>query len=256
MSKGRVLVIDGDEWSRTLLVNYLGAAGYEVHTAAGAREGFDRVRALEPDCIVCDVALPDIDGFWVARRVRAEASKVAATPLLFLTQADDLPGRLHGLKVGADVFLTKPVRSEEIVAQVDAVIGMASRILSASVPPTEAPPPSSRPPALAGDLSQISIATVFTLLELEQRSGLLRVRNNETSGIDFELSQGALCSAKRSTNFARKHEEPKLLLHEVLNYGHGTFKFRPGKVEKAPLQQKLSALLLDAMRLHDEDGGW
>ncbi|HEY5373624.1 MAG TPA: response regulator, partial [Polyangiaceae bacterium] len=74
MAKGRILIIEQDEWESTLLAKFLGEAGYEVHVAAEARAGFEKVRELQPDCILCDVNLPDIDGFWVARRVRTEPS--------------------------------------------------------------------------------------------------------------------------------------------------------------------------------------
>jgi two-component system OmpR family response regulator len=128
VARGRVLIIEADEWESALLATFLGDAGYEVHVAAEAREGFDKVRELMPDCILCDVSLPDIDGFWVARRVRTESSRVATTPFLFLTEADDVEARLQGLHVGADLYLTKPLRNDEVVAQVGALIDMANRL--------------------------------------------------------------------------------------------------------------------------------
>jgi len=111
-----------------LLGKFLGDAGFQVDFATGAKEGFDKVRALTPDCILCDVTLPDIDGFWVARRVRTEPTAVATTPFLFLTDAEDAESRLQGLHVGADVYITKPFRNEEVVAQVTALIEMVNRL--------------------------------------------------------------------------------------------------------------------------------
>src|SRR5262249_11537824 len=77
VSKGRVLIIEADEWLAVLLRKFLVDAGFEVEVANAARQGFDKARELTPDCILCDVNLPDIDGFWVARRVRTEPSVVA-----------------------------------------------------------------------------------------------------------------------------------------------------------------------------------
>ena len=82
------MIIEQDEWESTLLAKFLGEAGYEVDVASEARAGFDMVRALQPDCILCDVSLHDIDGFWVARRVRTEPSLVATAPFLFLTNTN------------------------------------------------------------------------------------------------------------------------------------------------------------------------
>ena len=128
MAKGRILIIEQDEWESTLLAKFLSEAGYEVYVANEARAGFDKVRELQPDCILCDVKLPDIDGFWVARRVRTEPSRVASAPFLFLTDAGDVESRLQGLTVGADIYLTRPFRDDEVVAQVGALIDMANRL--------------------------------------------------------------------------------------------------------------------------------
>src|SRR4029079_883856 len=96
-----------------LLTRFLSEAGYEVHVAGEARAGFDKIRELQPHCILCSVNLPDIDGFWVARRVRTEPTRVATTPFLFLTEADDSESRLQGLNVGAVLYLTTPFRNGE-----------------------------------------------------------------------------------------------------------------------------------------------
>jgi two-component system OmpR family response regulator len=128
VAKGRILIIGADEWESTLLAKSLAEAGYQVVVAGEARAGFDKVRELQPDCILCDVNLPDIDGFWVARRVRTEPTLVATAPFLFLTDAADVESRLQGLNVGADLYLTRPLRNEEVVAQVGALIDMANRL--------------------------------------------------------------------------------------------------------------------------------
>ena len=65
VAAGRVAIIESDEWSATLLAKFLRDGGYQVDVASEARAGFDRIRALQPDCILCAVNLPDIDGFGV-----------------------------------------------------------------------------------------------------------------------------------------------------------------------------------------------
>ncbi len=247
MVKGRVLIIEQDEWAAALLAKFLFEAGYQVHCESEARGGFDRVRELQPDCILCGVDLPDIDGFWVARRVRAEPGRVGATPFLFLMDEDDAQGRLQGLHVGADLLLTRPYRNEEVVAQVGALIEMAHRIVTHSLPPSEAPPSSATPTALRGDLAQVSLATVLTLLELERRSGRLKVRGPAAQSVALELSEGAFL---RVTD-ARGTLEPLGAVREVLDWKTGTFLFRPSQVAPGdPIS--LSGLLLEALRLYDE----
>jgi DNA-binding response OmpR family regulator len=195
VARGRVLIIEAEEWEATLLSKFLSEAGYEVHVAGEARAGFDKVRELQPDCILCSVNLPDIDGFWVARRVRTEPTKVATTPFLFLTEADDAESRLQGLTVGADLYLTKPFRNDEVVAQVSALIDMANRLRKQRESFTSDGPASSvSGAAFFGDIAQMSVATVLTLLELERRSGRLKVRGEAGKVALLELTEGKLAA--------------------------------------------------------------
>lgn len=234
-----------------LLGKVLREAGYEVEVASEARSGFDRVRALEPDCIVCGVSLPDIDGFWVARRVRAEAGAVSATPFLFLIDEQDLAGRLHGLNVGGDLFLTKPFRNEEAVAQVGALIGMAKRLKAATRPPSDAPPSSVGATVLQGDLAELSVSTVLTLLELERRTGRLRARDGNGRTALLELIDGAFVRAELDDAPA----DPTRALRTILAFDAGSFHFRAKPIHSLVPGQSLSALLLEAMRLEDESKG-
>jgi len=249
VAKGRVLIIEPDEWESTLLAKYLGEAGYEVHLASEARAGFDSVRELEPDCILCDVMLPDIDGFWVARRVRTESSPVAATPFLFLTNAEDTESRLQGLNVGADLYLTRPFHDEEVVAQVGALIEMAKRLQRQRESFTSEGPISRPGAAFTGDIAQMSVATVLTLLELERRTGHLKVRSDSGSIAILELQHGSLAGATLDD----RKVEPTPLIRQTLRWKKGSFTFRSAEVSSpAGSHQTIGGLLLEAMRLEDE----
>lgn len=249
MAKGRILIIEQDEWESTLLSKFLGEAGYEVHVATEARAGFDKVRQLQPDCILCDVNLPDIDGFWVARRVRTEPTLVATAPFLFLTDADDTESRLQGLNVGADIYLTRPFRDEEVVAQVGALIDMANRLRAQRESFSSEGPISAVGAAFQGDIAQMSVATVLTLLDLERRSGHLKVRSDSGKVGVLELNEGALAGA---TLDGTAHDAT-LLLREILRWKKGSFSFRGADV---PLpsgpRQTIGGLLIEAMRQEDE----
>lgn len=245
------MIIESEEWEATLLCKFLSEAGYDVHLAGEARAGFDKVRELQPDCILCNVNLPDIDGFWVARRVRTEPTRVATTPFLFLTEADDTESRLQGLNVGADLYLTKPFRNDEIVAQVGALIDMANRLRQQRESFSSEGPASSRVgAAFSGDLAQMSVATVLTLLELERRSGRLKVRGEGGKVALLELTDGKFAGGALDD----KASYPTELLREVLRWKKGSFSFRgtQGAVSDSGEQQKIGGLLLEAMRLEDE----
>ncbi|HEY6077967.1 MAG TPA: response regulator [Polyangiaceae bacterium] len=253
MTRGRVLIIEQEEWEAALLTKFLSEAGYEVHVAGEARAGFDKVRELQPDCILCSVSLPDIDGFWVARRVRTEPSRVATTPFLFLTEADDAESRLQGLNVGADLYLTKPFHNEEVVAQVSALIDMANRLRKQRESfSSDGPASSVGGAAFVGDIAQMSVATVLTLLELERRSGRLKVRGGDGNRVALlELTDGKFAAGMLDD----KPWNPTELLREVLRWKKGSFTFRGsqgGGASDSGEQQKIGGLLLEAMRLEDE----
>jgi DNA-binding response OmpR family regulator len=128
MARGVVLVIEDDEWVARLLANAIRGADYEVVVCATAKSGVETAVTSQPDCIICDVDLPDNDGYWVARNVRTQSSRVSVTPFLFLSGLDDQESRLEGFHVGADVYMTKPFRVDEVVAQVGALVAMAARL--------------------------------------------------------------------------------------------------------------------------------
>ncbi len=250
MARGRVLIIEQEEWEAALLTRFLSEAGYEVHVAGEARAGFDKVCELQPDCILCSVNLPDIDGFWVARRVRTEPTRVATTPFLFLTEADDAESRLQGLNVGADLYLTKPFRNDEVVAQVGALIDMANRLRQQrDAFSSDGPASSMAGAAFTGDIAQMSVATVLTLLELERRSGRLKVRGDGRVAL-LELTEGKFAAG----SLDEKPWNSTELLREVLRWKKGSFSFRgsQGTVSDSGEQQKIGGLLLEAMRLEDE----
>jgi len=245
-----LLIIEADEWEAALLGKFLTDAGYSVEFATGAREGFDKIRELKPDCILCDVNLPDIDGFWVSRRVRTEPSAVALTPFLFLTSADDPEARLQGLHVGADLYLSRPLRNDEVVAQVGAVLEMANRLKQQRAMLGSDGPPSSRGNAFQGDVALISLSTVLTLLELERRTGHLKVTAEDGRVARIELAEGTLVLADMNSDVW----EPTELLREILRWKKGKFVFKADLVQPKPElnRQSVGGLLLEAMRLEDE----
>src|SRR5271154_3098285 len=161
MPRGVVLVIEDDEWVARLLANAIRAAEYEVVSCSTAKSGVETAVSLQPDCIICDIDLPDSDGYWVARNVRTLPSRVSVTPFLFLSRLDDQESRLEGFHVGADVYMTKPFRVDEVVAQVGALVSMASRLRQRRESLISIPAAPAEASAIEGDLGQMSIATVL-----------------------------------------------------------------------------------------------
>ena len=112
------LVVD-DEPSLVELVRLgLSYEGFDVIAAADGPEALRRVREDSPDIVILDIMLPSIDGFSVCQQIRQHRD----VPLIMLTARDDLQDRVRGLNLGADDYLAKPFRFEELLARVRAVL--------------------------------------------------------------------------------------------------------------------------------------
>jgi CheY-like chemotaxis protein len=246
MSKGLVLVIDDDEWVGRLLSVAMREAGYEVLMSESASDGFFKAVESQPACIVCDVDLPDQNGFWVARRIRSHPSRVSMAPFVFLSGMDDRDSRLEGFQVGADAYISKPFRIDEVVAQVEALIQMAQRIQRKQQAILSAPPVSVA--AMSGNLAHLSIATVLTLIDLERRSGRLDVFS-KTHRADVEIVTGGVVASQLDGSDIA----PLALLRAMLGWEVGRFEFHPSDASEMPDEAPLlNGLLMEAARLEDE----
>jgi two-component system OmpR family response regulator len=103
-----------------------------VKTAAEGRTAIQIIREFQPDVVVLDVMLPDIDGLQVLKRLRDDGQD---TPILFLTAKDALDDRIAGLTAGGDDYVTKPFSLEELVARLRGLIRRSSVVIADSADP-------------------------------------------------------------------------------------------------------------------------
>ena len=120
--RDRVLVVDDEENICALMSATLRLTGFEVEIARDAAEALRAAARFEPDLVILDVMLPDMDGFEVAKRLRAAGRDL---PVLFLTARDAVRDRVTGLTVGGDDYVTKPFDLEEVVLRVQAILRRA-----------------------------------------------------------------------------------------------------------------------------------
>lgn len=113
----KILVVDDEPSIVDVLTRFLTREGYSVVTAANGREALDRVQAEQPDLILLDVTMPEIDGFTVCQRLK-EDERTALIPITMLTGLDDREHRTRGIEAGADDFLTKPFEQSILRARI------------------------------------------------------------------------------------------------------------------------------------------
>src|SRR5687767_3551086 len=117
MTAAQLLLVDDEDNLRSMLQAALRHNGFEVATASTGRDALAAMATSRPDVVVLDVMLPDLDGFDVCRRLRADG---VHTPVLFLTARDATEDKVRGLTLGGDDYLVKPFSLDELVARVQA----------------------------------------------------------------------------------------------------------------------------------------
>ena len=123
----RILAIDDDASMRDLVAHILTRAGYRVEVAENGEIGLKPIRASMPDLVLCDVNMPEMDGFATLEAVRAD-SELAALPFVLLTSLDDRANVRRGMRLGADDFLSKPVRAGELIEAVGNALDKRRRL--------------------------------------------------------------------------------------------------------------------------------
>ena len=135
MGTARILVVEDEENVRFVVSTALRLAGFEVIETQTGRDALRLTahgseRGTPPDLIVLDVILPDIDGFEVCRRLRADRLEM---PVVFLTARTTTDDRVQGLTIGGDDYLPKPFSVEELVARVRVVLRRSGTVTEAKV---------------------------------------------------------------------------------------------------------------------------
>jgi DNA-binding response OmpR family regulator len=113
----RILVVEDDPSIARSLTESLQESGFEVDHVATGRAAIDRARQSEPDLVLLDLGLPDVDGYDVCRDVRSHSS----VPIIVLTARGEELDRVLGLELGADDYVVKPFGFRELVARIRAV---------------------------------------------------------------------------------------------------------------------------------------
>jgi DNA-binding NarL/FixJ family response regulator len=135
-SKQTLLLIDDDPNLILLVKDYLEFNGYEVLTANQGREAIKILERQTPDLIICDVMMPEMDGYAFVQEIRKNPH-LEWLPIIFLSAKGQSKDRIKGLSQGADVYMVKPFEPDELVAQVKSTLNQSMRLISSSLKKVE-----------------------------------------------------------------------------------------------------------------------
>lgn len=127
MDKQRILIVDDDENIAELISLYLIKECFSTEIANNGKDALRLVDTYNPDLILLDIMLPDIDGYEICTEVR----KTKQTPIIMLSAKGEIFDKVLGLKLGADDYMIKPFDSNELVARVKAVLRRVATPISA-----------------------------------------------------------------------------------------------------------------------------
>jgi DNA-binding response OmpR family regulator len=239
----RILVVDDDPAILNLVSATLGRRGHQVETAPDARAGLV-MASSNFDLVVTDVMMPLIDGWDFVRLLRSWTD-TALIPVVFLTALDSETDRMKGFRLGADDYVAKPFRPPDLADRIE-------RILERSKGMRQSCREQFRDagPAIKGSLSQMGIATVLNLLDMEKSSGeLVLHRGGETARL--VLKKGRIASAVLEREGGPRGPD---CVYALLQWADGSFGFfaKDTGAERDAIGRSTPSLLMEAARRMDE----
>lgn len=243
----RLLVVDDDAWILRMVTTVLEKRGYEIITAQDGEDGFEKAVAEKPDLVITDVMMPKMDGWTLVKALRSKAD-FAFTPVIFLTALGSDEDRIKGFRLGADDYLPKPFRFEELDLRVANALRRRQQVESTTRAQARAP---AGAPGIHGTLDQLGLPSLLTVLELERKSGVLvlaRGSGGETGRVF--MREGRVVRARIDGRPTPKNAQA---VYYMMTWTEGRFEFSTIEVDMDDeVHMKTTALLMEGARLIDE----
>uniref|UniRef100_B8HQB1 Two component transcriptional regulator, LuxR family n=1 Tax=Cyanothece sp. (strain PCC 7425 / ATCC 29141) TaxID=395961 RepID=B8HQB1_CYAP4 len=173
----KLLLVDDDPNLVLLVKDYLELQGYQVVTASHGREALRILEQGIPNMIICDVMMPEMDGYTFVKSVR-DNPRTQWIPVLFLSAKGQIQDRVIGLNTGADVYMVKPFEPDELIAQIEASLKQAERMIQ------------HQPEAITSNLSaQVPLDVTLTATELKVVQLVAKGMANQKIAEELHVSQ-------------------------------------------------------------------
>jgi DNA-binding response OmpR family regulator len=247
MGAPRILVADDDAWILRMVTTVLEKRGYVVETASDGEEAYERAIEAPPDLVITDVMMPKMDGWTLVKALRARP-EFAFVPVIFLTALGSDDDRIKGFRLGADDYLPKPFRFEELDLRVAKTLRQRTALEQNARAMAEGSGAQSTPAGLAGSLHQLGLSALLTVLEMERKSGVLTLNDEGTAGRIF-LRDGRVVGARLDGDDLANAE----CVFHLLGWTDGRFEFAEVPVDMDDeIGSTTTHLLIEGARRLDE----
>jgi DNA-binding response OmpR family regulator len=238
-----VLVADDDAWILRMVATVLEKRGYSVETAVDGEDALARALARPPDLLITDVMMPKLDGWALVRQLRSH-TELAMLPVIFLTALSSEDDRIRGFRLGADDYVTKPFRFEELDLRVNKTLRRTQQTMQETREQLGGS-------GLRGDLSQVGLSSLLVLIEMERKTGLLQLRAPNGPTAQILVREGKVVHARLDDSDDPVDAE---CVYYLLTWGGGEFEFIACLVEGVDrVNVSTTHLLMEGARLIDEE---
>src|SRR5664279_2101633 len=237
-----VLVADDDAWILRMVATVLEKRGYSVETAVDGEDALARALARTPDLLITDVMMPKVDGWSLVRQLRAH-TELSMLPVIFLTALSSEDDRIRGFRLGADDYVTKPFRFEELDLRVAKTLRRTAQMVQDTRDQINTS-------GLRGDLSQVGLSSLLVLIEMERKTGLLKLLAAEGPSAQILVRSGKVVHARLDD---REDPVDAECVYHLLTWAAGDFEFVTCVVEgEDRVNVSTTHLLMEGARLMDE----
>ncbi|RMH41493.1 MAG: response regulator, partial [Deltaproteobacteria bacterium] len=240
MAKQSLLLVDGDVKSLRVLEVSLKKAGFNVTTATSGADALKKVQTAQPDLIIADTQLDEIDGFEFCRRIKDDA-EWSQIPFVFLTGQTSVDHKVRGLELGVDEYLTKPIYIKEILTRIKILLQKRQRVTLEEKRDGRT--------RFTGHLADMGVVDLIQTIDVSRKSGLVHITNEDGSRGTLYFRQGKIVDAELGKLAGED------AVYRMLTWSEGEFEFVFRAVRrKDVIEMSTQGLLMEGMRRLDEWG--
>ncbi len=240
MAKQSLLLVDGDARSLRVLEVSLKKAGFNVTTAVNGKDALDKVQTAQPDLIISDTDMPEMDGFGFCEELKNN-SQWAEIPFIFLTKETAIENKIRGLELGVEDYLTKPIYIKEILTRIRILLQKHQRARLEGKRDNRT--------RFAGRIADMGVVDLIQTIEVSRKSGLIHFHAGEERRAVLYFRDGKVIDAEAGPLQAED------AVYRLLTWSDGEFEvFFRNVRRKDVIKMSSQGLLMEGMRRLDEWG--